>query len=458
MVVMTIVNIILCSFTFFAKKKKFPIERIFLVLGTVLGLMYTFIIPIGRAPDEPAHIWRAYAIAQGSILTDTNDEVNGSYLPENIANLGATYTEDAYSQLSHRVTEPIAENQVFHKTITSNPIDYFPQIIGILIGRLLHLPMILTLYLARLCGLAICIVILYYCIKFIPILKKPLLFISCLPLSMQMFVSISYDGMIYCSAIAIISFVLYAISQAKYVFKPLHGLILSLLCFILIAVKPVYFPICCLLPFIPNRCFKTKKQKVLSIIIILLCAIGLFLLWSSLSIISEPGNGADTNGQISFIMSNPFRYLVILIHNIFNMPFIYLQRLGALEWLDVHTSDFYIISSLIVFAILCTEEYFTSKIKTFPRYFGLAVIATTTLTTVLVFSALYIQWTQVGAYIIEGVQTRYFLPILINIPLIIAIYKSNRHRSNTPIESIYLYNYLIFINLNAIIILLCAHI
>ena len=455
-----VVSVVLCFFAFYARKKKWPIEKIFLVVGTTLGLMYAFAIPMGRAPDEPAHIWRTYAIAQGNVLTDVQDEENGNYLPENIANFGATYVDNAYVELAHRVSEPISENYVFHKTITSNPIDHLPHTISMLLGRLLHLPILVILYLARLCGLAICIVIIYYCIKFIPILKKPLLFISCLPLSMQTFISISYDGMIFCSIIALITFILYTIYQPKYIFKPLHGLLLALLCLIAIAVKPVYFPICCLLAFVPTRCFKNKKRKALAITAILFLTAGLFFLWSFISILSQPGNGADTNGQISFILSNPARFIAILIHNILNSPYIYLQRLGALEWLDAHTSDFYIISSLIVFATLCVEEYYTSKKHPFPKYFRFGVLVATALTIVLIFTGLYIQWTPVGAYVIEGVQTRYFLPILIGIPLAITILrkKHSTQPEKNAIDNIYLYNFLILLNLNAITILLCTHI
>lgn len=455
-----IINLILCIFVLSAKLRKLPIEKIFLVLGSILGIIYMFVIPIGRAPDEPAHIWRVYAITQGDILTETQGEENGNFLPDNIADLGATYTENAYSQLADRISEPISNNQTFHQTITSNPIDYTPQTFGILTGRLLNLPMIVTLYLSRFFGLIFCIIILYFCIKYIPILKKPLLFITCLPLSMQTFVSISYDGMIFCSATAIITFVLYTIYQSKYKIKFSHGFILTLLNFVLIAVKPVYFPICFLLFFIPSKCFKDKKQKAIFIITIFSTIIGLFLLWASLSIVTQPGNGADTNGQISFILSNPFRYIAILVHNISNVPFIYLQRLGALEWLDVHTSDFYILSTLIVFTILCVEEYYTTKKITLPKYFHPTIIIIAILTIVSIFSALYIQWTPVGSYIIEGVQTRYFLPILISIPLATALCttRNRSYNNKKPIENIFLYIFLIFLNFNAITILLCSHI
>lgn len=456
--ILVIINLTLCIFVFFAKQKKWSIEKVFLIIGSTLGILYLFIIPMGRAPDEPAHIWRVYSISQGEILIENQDNINGNYLPENIANFNSHYTNNAYESIASDLSEPISDQQIFHKTIGSNPIDYLPQIIGTLIGRLLHLPMIAVLYLARLCGLITCIIIIYFCLKFIPIVKKSLFFLACLPLSMQTFISISYDGLIICSAIALITFVLYSIYQKNLKFNFLHYLILAILGVALISAKPVYFPLCLILFFIPYRCFKNKKYKIISIITILLITIGTFLLWSALSIVTEPGNGANTSGQISYIMSNPIQYIVVLIHNILNMPFVYLQRLGFLEWFDVHTSEFYIISTLIFFTILCAEEYITANKLKLSKSFRWSLIIIFATITILIFTALYIQWTQVGSPIIEGVQTRYLLPVFIIIPILLS---SIIHRPSSSKEKlvphVYLYSFIIFLNLNAITILLCAH-
>ena len=49
---------------------------------------------------------------------------------------------------------------------------------------------------------------------------------------------------------------------------------------------------------------------------------------------------------------------------------------------------------------------------------GAPVFVVTFLTIVLlIFTSLYIQWTAVGAPVIDGVQGRYFLPILLLVPI-----------------------------------------
>lgn len=461
MAFITFITIALCVFVFFARKKHLPIEKIFLVIGSTIGLIYLFAIPIGRVPDEPAHIWRAYSIAQGNLLTETQDNLSGNYLPENIANFSNTYTKKAYTSIGEQLLNPVSEEQTFVKTIGSNPVDYTPQLVGLVTGRVLHLPMLIMFYLARLCGLAFCITVIYFCLKYIPILKKFLFLLSCLPLTMQTFIGISYDGVIFCSAISIITFIIYTIYKNDFKFRLPHYFMATILSIALIAVKPVYFPICLLLYFIPSRCFKNKKQKILTISSILALTIGAFFIWSLLSFVTEPGNGADTAGQISYIMSNPLRYIAILIHNIFDMPFMYITNFSSLEWLDVQINDFYILGIFIIFIILCMEESLSSgKIK-LSKAFCWATFILSIISTVLIFTALYIQWTQVGSHTILGVQTRYVFPVLISIPILCLAIFSNRRLTSTKKEIIpltYLCIFVVLLSANALTTIMCAHI
>ena len=451
-----LINAILCWFILYTNNHSWPIEKIFLVVGSTLGIIYLFLMPIGRAPDEPAHYWKVYSIAQGNPLNETQNDIKGNYLPENLIATSNNFTYNAYEEIAQHLNESVSEDQIFIKTLGSNPIDYVPQIIGIFLGRFLHLPMIVILYLGRLFGLISCLTIIYYCLKYIPILKTSLFFISCLPLTMQTFISISYDGLIFCSAIALISFILYSIHNKQFKFKAIHYLAATLICTTLIAVKPVYFPLCLTIYFIPIQHFKNKKSKIISLSAVLLLSLALFFLWSLLSTVTEPGNGADTGGQISFILSNPIKYLVILIRNILDTPFLYLARLGALEWLDTHTNQFYIIATLV---FLCIKEHFSTSAITISKAFRWTIAVASIATTVLIFTALYIQWTTVGSLEIEGVQTRYLLPFLIVIPLLCI--PSTPHRATLSTKQflpiLYTYSFIIFLNINAITVLLCAH-
>jgi uncharacterized membrane protein len=398
-------------------------------------------------------------VSQGGIITETQQEITGNYLPKNITDISNNYTKGAYSAIANKLFEPISEEQIFWKTIGSNPLEYIPQTIGMLIGHILHLPMIITLYLARLCGLIVCIIILYFCLKYIPILKKPLFLLSCLPMTMQLFSGITYDGIIFCSSIAIITFVLHFIYNHEVKFKIPHFLLILLSCIILTAAKPVYFPVCLLLFFIPNACFKNKRQKIICIISILLATATSFLAWSSISTILEAQNGADSGAQIHYILNNPIRYTGILADNVLNMPGAYLDKLGQLEWLDVSINEFYLFGTLIIFLALCFEERLNPN-KNSSYLYRWAVSIITAISTALIFTALYIQHTPTGQNVILGVQTRYLLPLLITIPMICIPFslQSKKTTRKDLIPNIYLYIFIIFLNISALTSIVCVHI
>lgn len=456
-----ITTLSLCFLILFLKYKNWKIENIFLIIGSILGILYLFIIPIGRAPDEPVHIYKTYSIAQGNLINENQNGKNGNYLPKNIFNISPSKYDqnNAYFNIINDLNVTASEEQYFGEILNGNPIDYFPQTIGMFIGITLNLPILITIFLGRLCGLIFCIVVTYFCLKFIPILKKSLFFISCLPLTMQTFISISYDGVIFCSAIILITFALYCIYNKSFKIKKRHQLLLAVTSILLIAAKPVYFPIYFLLFFIPSSCFKNKKHKILFLILSIILSILVFLFWSCFSNVAQPGNGADTSGQISFITSNPLEYIAILCQNILNMPIRYLERFSTLEWYSVSTSELYLICTLIFFVFLCINEFLSTN-TVFSKSFRLATIACFFLSLILIFTALYIQWTPVGTTIIEGVQSRYFLPILILIPLICL--PPNRKKIPkeilAPISDISIYCFLIFVNINMLSNILCVHI
>ena len=59
-------------FFFLKEKKKWKIEKIFLLLAIILGTAHAFITPMNQVPDEIVHIMRAYDITEGNIVSTKN--------------------------------------------------------------------------------------------------------------------------------------------------------------------------------------------------------------------------------------------------------------------------------------------------------------------------------------------------------------------------------------------------
>lgn len=443
------------------KQKSWPIEKIFLVFGLVVGTFYVFALPIGRAPDEESHYFRAYELSTGHLVSDvTEDGAIGSSEASNIEIIrdfkdnNVTYTD----LINHSGLYPDDTDQSF--IITSaynyNIFSYLPQVSGLWIGKILHLPLIATAYLAKLLNMIACILILYFSLKYIPILKNLLFFLAFLPITMQAMASFSPDGLVIATATALISFVLYSIYTLKTSFSKKHYLFMFIICLFLSMSKIAYAPLCLLLFAIPKERFKTVKQKYFSIIAMGATILLILLLWLMLA--PSMQSVSDSSAQVSAILHNPIRYLAIIIHSISANATLYLFGLfgGYLEWFNVVLSPLYLIPSIVIFIILCHNSYQENTITKSFKYLSILVSLLLVLVT---FTTMFIQWTKVGETIIDGVQGRYFLPIFLLIPVFFLKTKkpSTKKLPTKTQQNYYLYAFLIFESVYAISALICTH-
>ncbi|MBR2839998.1 DUF2142 domain-containing protein [Candidatus Saccharibacteria bacterium] len=456
-------EIALCFVLFIAKRKTWKIEKIFFILGSILGLLYLFAIPIGRAPDEESHFFRVYEIASGHIISDISEQGDvGSLEPQDIE-IVRTISKDniTYSDLLSNVNDQADEDSVFVTTSADsyNIISYLPQVTGMFIGKTIGLPYLIAAYLARFFNLICCLLILYYSIKHIPFLKEIVFFIALLPINMQAMVSLSPDALITASAIALITFTLYSNYTLKTPFTKKHFFILLPLCILVSITKIVYAPLCLLLFTIPKARFGNTKRKLFWIIGLGMLVIAVYFAWR---LIAPPiRNSTDTGSQLANIMHNPFYYLAVLVHSISTNSILYLTGTlgGHLEWFNVNLSMLYILASLIIFTLLCAKARQSITISKSIKILSISLFA---FITIIIFTALYLSWTKVGETVIDGVQGRYFLPILLLVPLAFLSVsrksKNNRPRPSSLSQNYYLYAFFIFESIYAISTIVCTHI
>jgi len=320
----------------------------------------------------------------------------------------------------------------------------------------MHLPLLATAYLAKLLNMVVCILVLYFSLKYIPILKDILFFLAFLPITMQAMASFSPDGLVIATATALISFVLYSTYSLKQCFSKKHYFFMFTICLFLSMSKIAYAPLCLLLFAIPKERFKTVKQKYFSIITMGALVLLILILWLILA--PSMQSVSDSSTQISTILHNPIRYLAIIVHSLSANASLYLFGLfgGYLEWFDVTLSPLYLFPSIIIFIILCHNSYQKNSITKRFKYLSVLV---SLLLVLITFTTMFIQWTKVGEIIIDGVQGRYFLPIILLIPVIfLRTQKPSTQKSlPKPAPNYYLYAYLIFESVYAISTLICAH-
>lgn len=433
-----------------AKKGNWKIEKIFLFFGLILGSFYSIIIPVGNVPDEAAHFWRVYEISELKIFPETDSEGNtGIYIPNNLKK--SVHVFSKYDGLIGELTTQASDSYDLEKTPADSysPLNYIPQTIGVWISKILNLPIIPTIYISRVFNMIICVIVLYYCIKYIPIMKKIVFLIAMLPMTMQLISSVSADGSIICAGTALITFVLYSQKKMKRLINWRDLLLLLTLCLILVISKPMYALLCPILFWIPKARFSSNKHKIITIISIGIISFSLVLVRLFLT----PTEAKfDSSIQYNFILSNPINYLLILFSNAILAPEQFINStIGKnLEWFSVELYSPYILTIFILFVILCLEHETKIKgsFKAFAFFSFFSIVFAT-------FSAMFIQWTTPGETIIEGVQGRYFIPILLLIPL--ACLPTNNPTKKHLVKPYLIYAVMAFVNAYALTTIFCSH-
>lgn len=216
--------------------KKLRLERIFLVLGLMLGLFYSIVLPPGQVPDERTH-WNFAKEAYGFYTEE--DEVDwyfqkiGFYeyfsdpaLAQDIDALKAGM-KIHFSDEARSIVRPPSLSAV----------KYFPAGIVMSIGILLNLPIFWIMTLSELTAVLFYVVMGYYALKHMPVMKEVLFVIMLLPMTLQQCTTINYDAVLMPVSFWMLSYLLHLIYSTEEVgWKQVIPLFIS--GFVVLLIKP----------------------------------------------------------------------------------------------------------------------------------------------------------------------------------------------------------------------------
>ena len=415
-----------------SKIAKWPMEKWFLLIGGILGLLFILILPVGQSPDDIMHFRRAYGISEGVLIPNAineNGEV-GSAVPIDTEEVLESFPEAGhYGEVASELVSGTTEKteQSYNNTALYNFVCYLPQSLAMMIGKLFGMSTAGLAYLARIFNFALWVALIYFAIKLIPKFKKIVLFTALLPITLQEATSLAPDALAIGLSIFMVSYVLYLSYDRK---KVLNGKELTLL-YVLAGVigfcKIVYLPLILTYLVIPDERFGSKKKKWIHLVVIGIIAAILNLVWLTISskFLIEFNPGVNSKEQLAWILSHPINYAVVIARTIMTNAELWFSTM-----LGMHLGSFVFnlpniifLMSFAIFVVLFVQRDETLNIKVFDRIVFLITFLSIVL---LIFTSLYIQWTVVSAPIIDGVQGRYFLPILLLVPLIICRKKNNK--------------------------------
>lgn len=409
------------------KLKKIKIEKIFLLFSLLFGLMWMMILPPYQAPDEVNHFLRSYMIADGKLMCDNiNGRNAGAYFPRSVYELadkvesGKIATHPEVKQDTHLLRDAfnlkVTKEKVYVElpgACVYNPIPYLPQSLGILIGKLMNLPVLTLFYLGRLFNLFVYTLINYFAIKLIPKLKIVTFILALTPMAIHQAASLSADAMTISSAFFIVSYIFYLASLDKVnnkqiIYLAIAGIIVTL-------AKIVYFPLVWLFCLIPIKNIGNKRKYFIAASAV--CGVSLLVFASWMIIVRSVKVifPVDPKAQLLIILSNPLSFANKLFNTFLTEGDKYYNQFwGAFGWADTTMPTLLGLGFLMALIIAVFTEKNSEWTEENEKNFlfkGVWLLIVFLICAVLIEVTLFLNFSTPNEDIILGVQGRYFIPI-----------------------------------------------
>lgn len=389
---------------------------LFIILFSFSCIITSVVIPPFQSPDEFHHIRRAYTFSHGLLINEISGNTSGGSIDTGLElyftkfNHLPFHPEKKINQAIKQEAKSIKwsgsyQFSGFPNTAVYFPLSYLPQAIAIKVGELFDLTVNKTYYLARYFSLLTIIILLYFSFRITE--PHPLVyFLLMLPISIFQCSSASTDGLHFSMTIIIMSFFVYMYEKG---YNAFFLFLMSLFIFILATHRINFF----LMTFFPMFLwFYDNNKKYIYSSIILISSV---LLWIfiAMKMTALPFRPVSMFEIAIYYICNPLETIKIFISTFTNvdlLTFYWKSFIGILGWLDYSIHRYALRNiAIVIFLILLLYSCIT-RIK---RIYILTLISSL-LITLSVYFILLVQWTRFpNAIVIEGVQGRYFIPILI---------------------------------------------
>lgn len=412
-------------------KNNYEIDRLFLMIIIPIGLIYTLLIPPGIVPDEWVHMHSALSLSSQIMQKETNDKVTMRVEEHELYSRQVSIPDNGYYDYVYNNVFSISENNEYvnievESVSLGQIFAYFPAAIGITIARLFNLGGVTTIYMGRLFNFVYYTIVTYFALKKIPFGKLLLFAITMLPMTCHQMFSLSYDAVLNATSFFCIAYGMFFVYQSDKVEKK-DIVLYALAGLLLLTIKGSAYAFILVIPilakyFNPNGYEIAKRTKIIIFIIVITCIVLLnFRSFISTGTTSSLGTVSGENlvpwsGTPSYTLSSLLTdipgTIMLFINTFIEKGVWYINTaIGSeLGWLNILMATWTInvwIGLLIIssFSEKSNNEVFTYEHKLLYFLIAAAVI-------LVVMLAMALAWTPAGYQWIEGVQGRYYIPII----------------------------------------------
>jgi uncharacterized membrane protein len=382
---------------------------------TVLAISY--LIPPLQSPDEPAHLSRAYLLSKGEVFLGAHDGQTGGYIDSGLLAYMDSF-QDIPFQYDRKLTDSDIRSskrikwsghQQFRglfNTAVYFPLPYLPQALAFAVGERMRLPIETTYYLTRLFALMATLGLLWAALSLYP--TPPIvLALFVMPMTLFQLGSSSLDSVTFgtCALTASL-FARGTDLRFSFDFRMHAALVLGV--FSLATSRVSLIPLT-LLPAVLYTCRRSHSYLFSSAV-----SIGLSLAWIVFARMTVQGMPSNLDAARAYL-TNPMSFFQIFLNTLSNRELLkdyWAMFIGVLGWLDTPLDVYvYITFGILLFllAILSIRDDAASWLERG----NLALILACTLSLLFTFVIELLTWTPPGAKFIDGIQGRYFTPLLI---------------------------------------------
>ena len=457
-----------------AINRRLRLEYLFLIMYFTLEIMYLAVIPLSSTPDETEHWLRAYGISQGDFVPETNEAgEGGSYVPANITYMWNRSGSRIIDMRDNLLMEASPERSflTYSNTALYSPLTYAPQTAGIILARLICSKPYIWAYAGRITNMVTVGLMIFAAIRIAPVGKNVIFTLTMLPINMYESASLSGGAFTYSVTVLLISYVLWLRYEKQGEMTGREKLWLYLMLLFTASCKVVYVPFVLLAFAIPPERLGDKRKYTFHIvcaaIMILLASLG----WMSISrrYLIEYNAGVDSIAQAKYVLRYPFNYLQTIVNT-----FMYSGEWVIKTFFAASLGYFNVGNNLLMMTVsagtliyVCVSERLIIKTGNDREYTEgkevillLMLLSAAILSALLVCTSEYVQWTPYKNRSIEGIQGRYFLPMIL--PMVLVIKKKHFAGSGEETEGTDRMSYprllLCFVNLMTILTLLVNYI
>lgn len=433
------------------------------------GLLVCFANPPMQTPDETSHFLRSYRISQGCFVFDAEntypedvsrlmqafpgawvsahtsqgvrpqapdgelpqsqplEQTQGTQGSWSVGEGWSVYNsrEHAMKQYGQNGTvQGPADGFAWYlskepaKTPASEPLNfaifpYFATAPGIAVARLLGFGALGCFYAGRIANLLVYTLLCYGALRRLKRMQPVFIAVMLMPMSLYMAASYNYDAIVLGC---------YYFAATFFLQREWNNRDVAAFCAVFLTMN-IIKPWINLL-WLAVLLFQDKKEwkaKLRPWMVAVLCVAGAILAsrvvdWYGAAfrynygtIGRQLGDTVDQMGQLKFVLSNPLRYLAVLIGTLYENTF-YLGQLGVFGALDLPIPVINLLSPLVLLmgAVLAVPK---QKPCCAVRSAGLSVWGLVYMAGAI--TAMYITWTPVGMVRVIGFQARYLLPVFL---------------------------------------------